>query len=215
MNQPVPSYATLEDWIAGDAIPFSVDSSERLNAAVDGVIAALGPSVDLLGIGEPMHGAEDILLLRNRLFQRLVEAHGYSAIAVESSFPRGRLVNDYVAGRGPAAYEAVREHGFSHAFGRLDANRELVEWMRQYNADPLHPVNSRPDDGRHPGLRGVPRARPGEGAGVRPQQPPAARDGTVAARPARARVVAGRGASRRDVGPALRRDRLGGGVVRR
>jgi erythromycin esterase-like protein len=28
--------------------------------------------------------------------------------------------------------------GFSHGFGRLDANRELVEWMKQYNADEVH-----------------------------------------------------------------------------
>jgi len=30
--------------------------------------------------------------------------------------------------------------GFSHGFGRLDANRELVEWMRALNANPTHCV---------------------------------------------------------------------------
>jgi len=104
------------------------------------VIASLGDSVELLGFGEALHGGKDILILRNRLFQRLVEAHGYSAIAIESSFPRARVVNEYVAGRGPASYEAVQDTGFSHSFGRLDANRELVEWMRRYNADPSHRV---------------------------------------------------------------------------
>ncbi len=104
------------------------------------VIASLGDSVELLGVGEALHGGEDILILRNRLFQRLVEAHGYSAIAIESSFPRARVVSEYVAGRGPASYEAVQDTGFSHGFGRLDANRELVEWMRRYNADPSHRV---------------------------------------------------------------------------
>jgi erythromycin esterase-like protein len=49
-------------------------------------------------------------------------------------------VNEYIAGRGPASYEAVQESGFSHGFGRLDANRELVEWMRAFNADPEHRV---------------------------------------------------------------------------
>ena len=139
-RSPEPVYATLDDWIAREAIPFSVDSPETFNAAVDRVIASLGDSVELLGFGEALHGGEDILILRNRLFQRLVEAHGYSAIAVESSFPRARVVNEYVAGRGPASYEAVQDTGFSHGFGRLDANRELVEWMRRYNADPSHRV---------------------------------------------------------------------------
>ena len=129
-------HATLDNWIRHEAIPFSVDSSETLNASIDKVIASLDASVELLGFGEALHGGEEILMLRNQLFQRLVEAHGYSAIAIESSFPRAHIVNEYVAGRGPASYEAVQDTGFSHGFGRLDANRELVEWMRHYNADP-------------------------------------------------------------------------------
>jgi erythromycin esterase len=128
------THSTLDEWVERDVISFSVDSLETLNAAIDKLIAALGDSVELLGIGEAVHGGEDILILRNRLFQRLVETHGYSAIAIESSFPRACAVNDYVAGRGPAAYEAIQESGFSHGFGRLEANRELIEWIRQYNA---------------------------------------------------------------------------------
>ena len=133
-------HATLDDWIRREAIAFSVDSSENFNASIDRVMASLGGSVELLGFGEALHGGKEILMLRNRLFQHLVETHGCSAIAIESSFPRARAVNDYVAGRGPASYEPLQEAGFSHGFGRLEANRELVEWMRVYNADPTHSV---------------------------------------------------------------------------
>jgi erythromycin esterase len=143
MSHPAPIHATLDDWIAREAIPFSVDSPETVTAAVDQVIASVGDSVELLGFGEALHGGEDILLLRNLLFERLVAAHGYSAIAIESSFPKGPVVNEHVAGRGPASYEAVQDAGFGHGFGRLEANRELVEWMRRYNADPSHPVKLR------------------------------------------------------------------------
>jgi erythromycin esterase-like protein len=134
-----PVYTTLDDWILHEAIPFSVDSPKTFNA-VDKVIASLDDSVELLGFGEALHGGEEILILRNRLFQRLVETHGYSAIAIESSFPRAHVVNEYIAGRGPASYDALQEAGFSHGFGRLDANRELVEWMRAFNADAAHRV---------------------------------------------------------------------------
>src|SRR6266851_1727820 len=140
MTHPAPIYATLDDWITHEAIPFSVEQPRTFSAAVDKVIASLGDSVELLGFGEALHGGEDMLILRNRLFQRLVGAHGYSAIAIESSFPRTHIVNEYVAGRGPASYEAVQDTGFSHGFGKLDANRELVEWMRAFNADPSHRV---------------------------------------------------------------------------
>ena len=138
-----PAYATIDDWIQREAIPFSLDSSQTFNASIDRVMASLGASLKLLGFGEALHGGEDILMLRNHLFSRLVKKHGYSAIAMESSFPRARAVNEYVAGRGPASYDALQEAGFSHGFGRLDANRELVEWMREYNADAAHRIKLR------------------------------------------------------------------------
>jgi erythromycin esterase len=140
MSDPMPTHATLDDWIAREAVPFSVDSAPAFAAAVDTVMAALGDSLELLGFGETLHGGEDILICRNRLFQRLVEAHGFSAIAIESSFPRSHLVNEYVGGRSPASYEDVQDAGFSHGFGQLEANRALAEWMRAYNADPSHRV---------------------------------------------------------------------------
>src|SRR5438046_4846523 len=119
------THATLDDWIAREATPFSVDSPRTFNAAVEKVIASLGDSVQLLGFGEALHGGKDILTLRNRLFQHLVEAHGYSAFAIESSFPRARIANEYVAGHGPASYDAVQATGFSAGFGQLEANKEL------------------------------------------------------------------------------------------
>ena len=56
-------HATLHNWIRREAIPFSVDSSETLNASIDKVIASLGDSVELLGLGEALHGGEEILRL--------------------------------------------------------------------------------------------------------------------------------------------------------
>jgi erythromycin esterase-like protein len=143
MPPPVPTPASLDDWVAREAIPFALDPPAAFNAAADQLMRSVGDGVELLGLGEALHGGEEVLTLRNRLFERLVEAHGYSAIAIESSFPKARLVDEYVAGRGPASYEEVREAGFSHGFGRLDASRELVEWMRRYNADPAHRVKLR------------------------------------------------------------------------
>jgi erythromycin esterase len=131
---------TTNEWIEQEATPFSLNSTESFNAAVDQMVASMGDSVELLGFGEALHGGEELLILRNRLFQRLVEAHGYSTIAVESSFPRGHIVNEYVNGRGGESIEAVEEAGLSQGFGRLEANRELFEWMRGYNAASTHAV---------------------------------------------------------------------------
>jgi erythromycin esterase-like protein len=134
MSQTHTAHITLDEWIAREVIPCSLDAPATFNAAVDKVITSLGDAVELLGFGETLHGGEELLILRNQLFQHLVEAHGYSAIAIESSFPMSHVVNEYIAGRGLESYEDVQKAGISHDFGLLHANRELVEWMRSYNA---------------------------------------------------------------------------------
>jgi erythromycin esterase len=141
MRKETPTYKTLADWIKQEAIPFSLES-ENFNKAVDQLMASLG-SVNLLGFGEALHGGEEILRLRNRLFQRLVVAYEFSAIAIESSFPRAHITNEYVLGRGSKSYEEIQGTGFGQGIGQLEANRELVEWMKDYNASPTHKTKLR------------------------------------------------------------------------
>ena len=95
----------------------------------------LGDSVRLLGLAEALHGSEEILEARNRLFRRLVAAHGYSAVAIEVSSPQARAMNDYVLGLRKQDDPMV-QGWLGSGFGLLDANRELVEWMHVHNDDP-------------------------------------------------------------------------------
>jgi erythromycin esterase-like protein len=131
------AHTTLDEWIARDAVPFTIDSPASVDGAVDRIAAALDDAVELLGIGEALHGSEEILLVRNRLFRRLVQAHGYSAVVLEVTSPQARAINDYVLGARQAEDPAVRAW-FGTGFGALDANRELVEWLRDHNADQAH-----------------------------------------------------------------------------
>ncbi|MEJ2744849.1 MAG: hypothetical protein P8123_04055 [bacterium] len=48
------TYSTLDDWIRTEAVPFSIDSTESINAAVDKVIASLGDSVEYNRGGPPL-----------------------------------------------------------------------------------------------------------------------------------------------------------------
>ncbi|MEV6618568.1 erythromycin esterase family protein [Streptomyces sp. NPDC051051] len=86
----------------------------------------------LLALGEPTHGEDALLDLRNDLFRQLVEQEGYRTIAIESDYTRGLVVDDHVtSGRG--TLDEVMERGFSHGWGTSAANRELVRWMRAHN----------------------------------------------------------------------------------
>ena len=79
-----------------------------------------------------MHGVEEFPRLRNRVFRQLVEHEGYRSIAIESDCLAALTVDAYVTG-GDGSLDDVMETGFSHGFGGLEENRELVAWMRQYN----------------------------------------------------------------------------------
>ncbi|MBU2664143.1 erythromycin esterase family protein [Actinoplanes bogorensis] len=86
----------------------------------------------MLALGEPTHGEDDLLRLRNRLFRQLVEEHGYRTIALESDCLRGLIVDDFIGG-GDGSLDAVMASGFSHEWGAFEGNRELVRWMRAHN----------------------------------------------------------------------------------
>ncbi|MFI6289042.1 erythromycin esterase family protein [Streptomyces sp. NPDC051018] len=86
----------------------------------------------LLALGEPAHGEDTLLELRNELFRQLVEQEGYRTITIESDCLMGLVVDDYITS-GTGTLDEVMEHGFSHGFGASPANRELVRWMRAYN----------------------------------------------------------------------------------
>ncbi|MGW6427081.1 erythromycin esterase family protein [Nocardia sp. NPDC055053] len=89
------------------------------------------PTCELLAFGEPTHQEPAFPLLRNALFAQLVEL-GFRSIALESDRVAALTVDDYVR-HGIGSLDEVMRTGFSH-FGDLPANRELVVWMRDYNA---------------------------------------------------------------------------------
>lgn len=96
------------------------------------VMGLLSSRPRLLALGEPTHGEEVLLDVRNELFAQLVEQEGYRAIAIESDCMRGLMVDDHVTS-GTGDLDEVMERGFSHGFGESAGNRELVRWMRAYN----------------------------------------------------------------------------------
>jgi erythromycin esterase-like protein len=86
----------------------------------------------VLALGEPTHFENALLDLRNDLFRGLVERYGYRAITIESDCLLGLLVDDYVT-TGAGDLDDVMRRGFSHEFGAMAGNRELVRWMREHN----------------------------------------------------------------------------------
>jgi len=113
------------------------DAAHAVDAAT--VMGLLPGRPRLLALGEPTHGADELLDLRNDLFRQLVEREGYRTIAIESDCLMGLIVDDYVTSdavtSGIGTLDEVMVRGFSHGWGAYPGNRELVRWMRAYNED--------------------------------------------------------------------------------
>ncbi len=103
------------------------------HTALAAFLRTLPTAPALLALGEPTHRVEAFPAWRNRLFQTLVEAHGYRSIALESGALSGVTVNDHVTS-GHGRLDDVLQRGFSHGFGEVQANRDLVMWLRAHNA---------------------------------------------------------------------------------
>lgn len=96
------------------------------------VLGLLPARPRLFALGEPTHGDDILLDLRNDLFRQLVEQERYRTVTIESDCMMGLAVDDYITS-GTGTLDEVMARGFSHGFGALAANRELVRWMRAYN----------------------------------------------------------------------------------
>ncbi|MEU7144568.1 erythromycin esterase family protein [Nocardia sp. NPDC046473] len=86
---------------------------------------------DLVALGEPTHQEPAFQLVRNELFAQLVTL-GFRSIALETDRIAALTVNDYVH-EGIGSLDTALSEGFTHNFGKLDGNRQLVSWMHDYN----------------------------------------------------------------------------------
>ena len=112
-------------------MPTSLDDAiHPIDAAA--VMALLPTRPRLLAIGEPTHGVDTVLELRNEVFRHLVEHEGYRTISLESSCLMGLAVDDYITSAA-GTFDDVMEQAFSHGWGKRTGNRDLVRWMREYN----------------------------------------------------------------------------------
>ncbi|MEU5159425.1 erythromycin esterase family protein [Streptomyces sp. NPDC020875] len=110
-----------------------IDLTDSTHAVEAAAVMSLFPTRPrLLALGEPTHGEDALLDLRNDLFRQLVEQQGYRTIVIESDCLKGLAVDAYVTS-GTGTLDTVMERGFSHGFGGSAANRELVRWMRAFN----------------------------------------------------------------------------------
>lgn len=90
-------------------------------------------SCGVLAFGEPTHQEPAFGWVRNELLVQLA-ARGFRSVALETDRVAALGVNEFVQGAAGSLDEVMSE-GFSHDFGGLEHNRQLITWMRDHNQD--------------------------------------------------------------------------------
>jgi erythromycin esterase len=130
--QPVPG--EVVSWIKQQAVVLQTTEAGHGFADLQPLKEIIGDA-RVVGLGETSHGTREIFQMKHRLLEFLVTEMGFTVFAMESFWPDGLAVNDYVL------------------YGKGDLNRlmagmyvvwdtrevlALIEWMRAYNANPAH-----------------------------------------------------------------------------
>lgn len=111
----------------------SLVGGASVRASIDEFLRGLPVVPTLLGLGEPTHGIEGYLELRNDILRSLVEHQGFRAVALETDRLSARHLNVFVHGTDIQLDQALAE-GFRHGFGEFTGNRSLLVWLREHNA---------------------------------------------------------------------------------
>ncbi|HWM86747.1 MAG TPA: erythromycin esterase family protein, partial [Kofleriaceae bacterium] len=130
-----PAPAAVVDWVRENAIPLlSVEAGHGFDDMKP--LRRLIGGARIVALGEATHGTREFFQMKHRMLEYLVSELGFTVFAIEASFPESEVVDDYVmTGRGDPAAALAGMH-----FWTWDTHevRDLIEWMRQWNADPSH-----------------------------------------------------------------------------
>ncbi|BCB84766.1 erythromycin esterase family protein [Phytohabitans suffuscus] len=94
--------------------------------------AAIG-ATSVVGLGEVVHGAHELFVLKHRAFRYLVQEKGFTTFALETSWTAGLRINEYVLnGTGDPRAIMAEEFGMSWPWN-VREYLDLIRWMRAYN----------------------------------------------------------------------------------
>ncbi len=102
---------------------------------LDPVLTLVGSARTVL-VGEATHGTQEFYALRAGLTRRLIEEHGFDAVAVEADWPDALRASRWVQGDGTDASAERALGGFQRFPQWMWRNREVVaflQWLRAHN----------------------------------------------------------------------------------
>ncbi len=87
----------------------------------------------IIGLGESTHGTKEFFHMKTRIFQYLVENHGFKAFLFEMDFSEALLFNDWIQYRIDGDIGELMKNNMYFWTWRTSEVWSLLEWMRSYN----------------------------------------------------------------------------------
>ena len=126
---------TATDRRAVEAIRRAAHVIDLERPDLDPVLAHIG-SAPLVLLGEATHGSEEFYRLRGELTLRLVDGHGFDAVAVEADWPDALRASRWACGAGEDADAAAALGGFMRFPRWMWRNTAVRDWLgrlREHN----------------------------------------------------------------------------------
>src|SRR5512147_1133880 len=102
-GQPTPSSASSHDddlaaageWLRGAAVPFGqIDPGDKLDDLEP--LRQIVGNARIVSLGEATHGTREFFQMKHRILRFLVERMGFTAFAIEATWPEANRLDRYV-----------------------------------------------------------------------------------------------------------------------
>jgi protein-L-isoaspartate(D-aspartate) O-methyltransferase len=138
------NHAWRNDTQAGPAVHRRITPAQRIAEAAETLPdiddAAFGPMFDrfadkrIVLIGEATHGTSEFYRARAAITRRLIEAHGFTIVAIEGDWPDAVVIDRQVRGLPPPKTAEAPFTRFPMWMWRNVEVADFLTWLRQHNA---------------------------------------------------------------------------------
>lgn len=131
--------AEVREWITTNAMPLDTLDPGWGGEDLEPVAAAIGDA-PLVLVGEATHGSREFFRFKHRLLECLVTGHGFTDFVMETDWVGARVAGAYVETGAGDLDGALKALG---GLWRTAEYRDLLVWMREWNANPAHATKVR------------------------------------------------------------------------
>src|SRR5262245_37514906 len=121
-------------WLKANARPLATVAPEGARSELEPLRAIVG-SARIVGLGEATHGSHEFFAFKRRALEYLVAELGFTDFAMETDWTQALAVDAFVSDGQGDLDSAVKALS---GLWRTEEYRELLAWMRAWNADPAH-----------------------------------------------------------------------------